>query len=228
MRSIELGSTGGRRILQTLPQIGIVQDIALSAERILVPSSKDSGAGIQAFTEVTGIEIPGDVWDKMESTSMGRTFRLAKGSDMPGQLWAGWADIGIASTELQIEFGQDKSDGFVIADKPICRYSVLALEEKASAVRDMLERSPRYPTQLRRIPATFPKTLDIISARLDLPLAALDVPVTGKGEAVMRASGVGMMAERIVTGNSAQKVGAIEVFKLLDLFPMILVRTQGA
>lgn len=203
-------------------------DIARSAERILVPSSKDSGTGIAAFTEMTGIEIPGDVWSDMQSVSMGREFRLAKGADMPGQLWAGWADIAIASTELQIEFGQGKTQGFDISDKPICRYSVLALEGIASEVQDMLARSSRYPMQPKRIPATFPRTLNYAAAVKDLPLAALDVPVTGKGEGTMRASGVGMMAERIVTGTSARKVGAVEVYKLLDLFPQMLVRMQNA
>ncbi len=203
-------------------------DIAQSAERILVPSSKDSGAGIKAFTNVTGIEIPDDVWDKMESKSLGRRFRLVKGADMPGQLCAGWGDVAVASTELQIEFGQGKTYGINISDKPVCRYSLIALQAMVEQVQDLLERNARYPTALMRIPATFPKTLNYIAVLRDLPFAAMDVPVSGQGEGSMRASGVGVMAERVVTGESANKVGAIEVFKLLDLYPMMLTRLQDA
>ncbi len=203
-------------------------DVARSAERILVPSSKDSGGGITAFTDVTGIEIPADLWENMVATSQGREFRLAKGADMPGQVWAGWADIAIASTELQLEFGQGKTVGLTLSNQPVCRYSVIALEGVAREVQELLTRTGRYPIAVKRIPATFPRTLNYVAAVNDLPLAALDVPVTGKGEATMRASGVGMMAERVVSGNSARKVGAVEAYKLLDLFPMMLIRRPDA
>lgn len=209
----------------------MIWSIAQAATRILVPSSKDSGECITAFTQSTGIEVPEDVWETMQSNSGGRTFRLARGADMPGQIAAGWADIGIASTELQVEYGQGKTVGFATAEKPVCRYGILALENMAYEARRMLEQPPQPPQaslQRLRIPATFPKTLNYAAARLGLPLRALDVPISGKGEPTMQASGVGMMAERIRTGKSARKVGAVEVCKLLDLLPMMLVSAQDA
>ncbi len=156
-------------------------DIAQSAERILVPKSLDAALGIDTFTELTGIEIPSDLRDKMVSRSQGRSFRLVSGRDIPGQLAADWGDVGIASTELTAEFGDLSRIGAMRIGKAFCRYSIIGLEPKASQIEDDLTRASRYPIRTWTIPATFPRFLGQIAAVRDLPVIAIGVPVSGQG-----------------------------------------------
>lgn len=202
--------------------------MAQAAERILVPKSLDATVGVDMFTERTGIEIPGDLRQKMISRAGGRLFRMVSGRDIPGQLIAGWGDVGIASTELVMEYGNLRQLTSMRLAGPICRYSVLALPNEAARIRDDLTRGSRYPIPTRKIPATFPRYLDQIAATRDLPLMALDVPISGQGEATMEASGVGAMAERVVSGNTAARMGAEEVFILADIYPELVIRRQDA
>lgn len=199
-----------------------LMDIAQSAERILVPKSLDANLGVEMFAELTGIEIPTDLREKMISRSEGRLFRLVAGRDIPGQLAAGWGDVGIASTELTAEFGDVNRIGAMRIGEAFCRYSVLALEPVAAQIKDDLDRTSRNPIRTWKIPATFPRFLGQIAAARDLPVIAVEVPVSGQGEATMLASGIGAMAERVVTGGTAARLGASEVFKLADIYPELL------
>ena len=201
--------------------------MAQSAERILVPKSKDAVSGVTAFSEVTGIEIPSAVWEKEYVTSAGRSFRLVPGADMPGQIVAGWGDIAICSTELVAEAGLKAVESRRIG-APVCRYSVLALEERADDWQEFLGRSSRYPVLPRQLPGSFPNFLGMIAAGRDLPLLPLGVPISGKGEATMRASGIGAVADRVVSGNTAKKLGGREVFKLADIYPELVMRAVDA
>lgn len=201
-------------------------DIAQSAEYILVPKSLDAIFGVGTFTKMTGIEIPTDLREKMISRSQGRTFRLVPGRDIPSQLAVGWGDVGIASTELTAEYGNMTRIGAFRIGESFCRYSILGIEPKASQIEDDLNRMSRYPIRTWVIPATFPRFLGQIAAARDLPVLALDVPVSGQGEATMLASNMGVMAERVVTGNTATKLNAREVFKLADIYPELLYRKE--
>ena len=202
-------------------------DMARSAGRILVPKSRDAVSGVAAFTEATGIEVPGSLWDKEYMKADGRSFRLVPGGDMPGQIEAGWGDVAICSTELVAEAGLPGIASLRIGS-PVCRYSVLALNEVADDWQAFLERTSRYPISPRWLPSSFPRYLGMIAAGRDLPLLPMSVPISGKGEATMRDSGVGAVADRVVSGGTVQKLGGREVYVLADIYPELVVRSQDA
>lgn len=205
-----------------------LRDIAGSAERVMVPKSRDALSGVAAFTEVTGIEVPQTVWDEEYVRSGGRTFRLVPGGDMPSQIAAGWGDIAICSTELVAEAGLAAVTSVRVGES-VCRYSVLALAECADDWQAFLGRTSRYPISPRYLPASFPNYLGMIAAGRDLPLVPTSgIAISGKGEATMRDSGIGAVADRVVTGNTARKLGGVEVFELAKIYPEVVMRRQDA
>lgn len=203
--------------------------VAQSAERILVPKSKDALASVALFNEMTGIEVPDWVWRDEYVISGGRSFRLVPGSDMPGQIVAGWGDMAICSTELTIESGlKDKIGEYIVGDS-ICRFSVLALNEVADNWRQFLKNtSSKYPIAPRDLPSSFPRLLGMIAAARDLPITPMSAPISGKAEATMCASGIGAVADRVVTGETARRLGAQEVFRLADIRTSFVVRRNDA
>lgn len=202
-------------------------DMAQSAERIMLPVSKDAASGLRAFTGLTGIEVPESLTDKEIVRAAGREFRLARGADMPGQIAADWADLALCSTEFVREARLPRVQSARIGD-PICRYSVLALESVAEDWREQLSRGSRYPLSVWNLPASFPNFLNLIAAAQDLPIRAMSVPISGKAEATMRASGIGAVADRVVTGRTAQRLGGQEVYVLAEIFPELVWRSQDA
>lgn len=196
------------------------------AERFLVPKSRDARDTVQTFTAVTGLEIPESVYKDEYATSGRLTFRLTPSSDMPAQIAAGWGDVAICSTELIEESNlRRRFDTFRIGE-PICRYSVLALNEVADDWQAFLETANgRFPAY-RRLPSTFPRYLGIIAADRDLPIRPLDVPISGKAEVTMRDNGIGAVADRIVTGNTVRKVGGREIVSLANIFTEIIVKRK--
>ncbi len=176
---------------------------------------------------MTDVEVPSSVYEKEFAVSEGRSFRLVPGGDMPAQIAAGWGDVAICSSELVAEAGRCDVLSACIGSVT-CRYSVLALDEVADDWQRFLERTSRYPVAARRVPASFPRFLSMIAAVKDLPLIPMDVPISGKGEATMRASGVGAVADRVVSGNTARKQGAREVLTLANIYPELVVRRQDA
>lgn len=148
---------------------------------------------------------------------------------MPGQMAAGWGDIAICSTELLEESGLRGAFNAYRIGEPICRYSVLALDEVAEDWQRFLEGSSgRYPSKTRVLPATFPRFLGLIAAGRDLPLLKQSVPISGKAEATMRDNGIGAVADRVVTGNTVKKIGGREVYRLANIFTEVIVRKQDA
>ncbi len=201
--------------------------MAQSATRLLVPKSSDALSSVTAFTKLTGIEVPATLWEKEYVKAGGRSFRLVPGSDMPGQIAAGWGDVAICSTELVAEAGLPDITSVRIGSA-LCRYSVLALNETADDWQEFLERTSRYPMPPRCLPASFPRYLGMIAAGRDLPLLPASVPISGKGEATMRDNGIGAVADRIVSGETVRKLGGREVFVLANMYPEIVVRRQDA
>lgn len=204
-----------------------IAGFAQSAERILVPTSKDSLSGVRAFTELTGVEVPDSLWRDEYVESAGRSFRLVRPVDMPDQVNAGWGDMAISSTELVAEADVRSVIGLRYG-QTVCRYSVLALEDVAADWQDFLEKSPRYPSIPRVLPASFPKFLGKIASARDLAITPAAVQISGKGEATMRASGVPAVADRVVTGTTAARLGAREVFTLANIYPELVVRRKDA
>lgn len=192
-----------------------------------MPKSRDAESGVDAFSAVSGIEVPAKLWEKEYVVSGGRSFRLVPGADMANQIAAGWGDIAICSTELVAEANQPSVIGCRIGEM-VCRYSVLALDQVADHWRDFLQRSARYPKQVRMLPASFPLYLTQIAIGRDLPLVPMGVQVSGKAEATMFASGVGAVADRIVTGRTVRALGGQEVFELAKIYPELIVRRQDA
>ena len=205
------------------------RNIAESGARILVPKSKDAMPSVREFASRIGIEVPDSVWEDEYVTSGGNSFRLTPGADMARQIAAGWGDIAICSTELLEESGIRDRLSVSRIGEPICRYSVLALNEVADDWRNFLESSNgRYPTPPRQLPASFPRYLGLIAAARDLPIVPQDVPISGKAEVSMRDNGIGAVADRIDTGNTVRDRGGQEVFKLANIFTEIIMRRQDA
>lgn len=229
MNNFETNFKSGLGPLQADPREVRLRDIALSAKRIMVPKSRDAESSVADFTARTGVEIPDTLWENEYVTSDGRSFRLVPGGDMPGQLDAGYGDLAICSTELIEESGLRRQlDAYRIGE-PICRLSVLALDEVADDWQQFLElANGRYPSLPRELPSPFPRYLEQIAAGRDIPLVPQYIPISGKAEATMRVNGIGAVADRIVTGKTVKKIGGREVYQLANIYTEVIVGKQDA
>jgi ATP phosphoribosyltransferase len=57
---------------------------------------------------------------------------------------------------------------------------------------------------------------------------ALDVSITGSGEALPGLSGASAVADRVSTGETARQNGLVEIYKLCNLYSEIVVRREDA
>lgn len=195
--------------------------------RVLVPKSGDARPSATLFTELTGIEVPGSLWENEFEQVGNVSFRLAPGADIPGQLAAGWGDIGISSTELTANSGKSSElSAFRLSTAPICWLALIALRDAATEWREFLAIPPDERAAKRTVPTAFPLFVRRIVLAQGLPIDPADVPVRGKAEALLNVGGIRAVADRVVTGTSAKRQGGEIVDVLAPIFPELLVANR--
>ncbi|MEK7059923.1 MAG: hypothetical protein AAB971_04175 [Patescibacteria group bacterium] len=194
-----------------------------SAERILVSKGSDNLPCVNEFQAISGIEIPTFRGEELKATSQGREFWLVKGRDIPKYLAKKWGDIGIAGTDVYLEYADSRQVDCQSIGQSMYRFSLLAEPQKVSFVEARLNTDGRYPSYPTSIPTGLPKLLMAAAQGQDLPFQPLEMPISDSVEAAIGLSGVGIGADIVFSGETARQNGLLEVFKLRDIYPAIMM-----
>lgn len=201
-----------------------VMEAAQAAERILVPKGDDNQGCIQAFQEVTDIEVPTFGDRKYKVVSAGREFFLVKGKDVPRLVSSDRfsVDVGVTGYDSYLEFaGANVTNlAYEKIGKPMCRFALLAPVEQAKRTAWLLERgaSP-LPVE-----TSFPRMLRGLAAANDLNLTVLDDGLSGSMEVMPELSDVQLVADLVTKGDTARANGLVPIMDLLDVYPAVLAK----
>jgi ATP phosphoribosyltransferase len=206
-----------------------ILDRVQSAENIFVPKGDDREPCTLAFQEFSGIEVPPFRGERLKSLSEGRMFWLFKGIDVPG-LVVRYGAVGIAGTDSIVESRYRRPPITpLLAHKigaPMCRFSILAEQEKVNVAETILNADSRCTTSLT-IPTSRPRLLSEICSWRDLGFVPLEDPiVNGSMESMASLTGIGIAADLVKTGKTAKAMDLQEVSSLCDIYPEIVLRTD--
>ncbi|MFI5270708.1 MAG: hypothetical protein ACHQT9_01520 [Candidatus Saccharimonadales bacterium] len=196
-----------------------------TAENIFLPKGEDREPSILALQEFSGIEVPTFRGERLKSLSEGRMFWLFKGVDIPS-LVARYRAVGVTGTDSVVENRYQGPTSPLIAKKigePMCRFSILAEQDKVPVVEAMCDADSRYATSLS-IPTSLPGLLSEICSWRDLGFVPLRDPIVhGSMEAMASLTGIGIVADLVKTGKTASDMDLQEVFSLCDIYPEIVL-----
>lgn len=203
-------------------------EIMRGAETIGLPKGENSRAYRRAFQDKSGLEIPITNSGQLSAMSQGRKFFWLRPLDIPARVDEKWLDIGIVGSDAYMEYlykgrlcARDIGDA-------ACRFSVLARPDKVQAVETAIASDRRYSSSMQPIPTSYPRMLNAIASWRDLPFTALGLDIQGSVEAYAELTGIGVVADIVDTGETAQANNLREVFKLCDIAPQLIVRTDSA
>ncbi len=200
------------------------------AKNIYVPKGEDRKPCIAALQEISGIEVPTFQGEDLKARSQGRTFWLFKGMDIP-RLLGRYEGVGIAGTDSVIENPSRNQDARVVARRigePMCRFSILAEQDKVDVVESMLTADSRYAASMA-IPTSRPRLLAGICSWRDIGFTPLEeLQLSGSIEAMTSLTGIGIAADLVRTGKTARDNGLQEVYPLCDVYPEIVLRAEDA
>ncbi|TAL15254.1 hypothetical protein EPN95_00575 [Patescibacteria group bacterium] len=204
-----------------------MRDLARSAENILIPKGDDNQASVDAFQQLTGIEVPDFSKRELMAKSGGRVFWLMKGKDIPGLIAAGKGDIGMAGTDSRIEYNlakpEDKRVRYQKIGDEMCRFSLLGLAGESEAVLDRLENSRSLQTV--SVVTSRQRLLEYYTG--NLPIIRENVDISGSVEAAMRLVGVPLAADIVDSGETARQNGLVEIFELGKMYPELITRVES-
>lgn len=212
-----------------------MRDLARSAERILIPKGDDNRASVEAFQQLTDIEVPIFRDRELMIQADGREFWLFKGKDIPRLIARGKADIGVTGTdsikEFELRKKKKKAERLLnpiqyepISIDPMCNFSLLSMVENAKRFEDRLELGRtlsllRTVTSRRRLLGNFVG---------GLPFTIMDKnpddDPSGSVEAYMRLVGADLAADIVDTGETARQNGLVPIKELMTVYPEIVVR----
>jgi ATP phosphoribosyltransferase len=199
-----------------------------SAERIFVPKGTDNQASIESFQQFADIEVPDFKGRELRAESQGREFWLVKARDIPAYVRSGGGDLGIVGSDVYQEYANTERLDGVETGPAVCRFSVLALPEKVAMVEEKIAsmKTVKNWNYLYPIYVTtgLPKIVQEINDTREAPFAPKQFIPTGSVEAAILLDpckeGVG--ADLVSTGETARQNGLLEVFKLRDIYPMVI------
>ncbi len=194
------------------------KDLA-SAEQILLPNRYED-AFVEAYQELTGLEVPKADERRLKATSNGLTYRWIRGRDItptivklsrekPGLRVSGLTGYEWWREFVAVERNRCKTATSVASNKLIGRVSLIASAESAKAVTQRRSNQSRiqvvtaYPNLARKlgfgVKQAVSGCVEGVADSLDLP--ALDL---------------------VCSGQTIKKNGFVEIEPLLDSFPVVV------
>jgi ATP phosphoribosyltransferase len=209
--------------------------LAQSAERIAVAVGDNAEANVQAFSELTGIEVPIKMLkEQLLVTAGGVQFRAMRPPDMVEQVRNNISDIAIGSDELAMESGGTDVLGVSIPILNKWAFSLLVRAEDESRMKDELLRN-RTGGRYIEAPTSLPNCLNQAASVLDLPILASSLQATGKVEPLLRTKDrerkgwiFDIAADITASGDTAKKLELVIAKELFKIGPALLVRRRDA
>lgn len=199
------------------------KEIAKSAENIVIPKGRAKDRCVKAFEKNTDIEVPEIFGRKGWSISQGRKFWEVKGKDIPLWITFGMADIGSVGTDVCLDFLDSEAIRYKRIGDAMCRFSLLADKDIAKEIEEILTSKSR----ILSVPTSYPNMLKRLARWQNLPLTALAIPFTNSIENVANASGLGICADLVESGETARENDLVEVKRLCFVFPEIIAAVNS-
>ncbi len=201
-----------------------VIEAAQAAERIVVPKGDDNKGCIQAFQEVTDIEVPIFSDRAYKAVSQGREFFLVKGKDIPRIVSSDRfsVDVGLTGYDSYLEFAGVSAVNLAYqkVGRPMCEFALLAPTDEAERTVWLLDNS-MSPLQVE---TSFPRLLSGLAATSDLNITVLNDGLSGSMEIMPELSGIRLVADLVTKGDTARANGVTPIRKLIDVYPVLVVK----
>lgn len=204
-------------------------EVACSAEQVFLPNRYQEPF-MEAFQQLTGLEIPRMKSRKMKEVSNGQTYRLARGRDIPLVVeTVSKADpktrtIGLTGTEWCAEYALGEPESNLkwdrITEKKLGRVALIApYGSNIDLIRARLERG-FYPLEVATV---YPNVVGAegLSGRSNItPVLQL----SGALEGVAPALGIPVV-DLVSSGATVEENDFIVVEKLFDVYPSLVSLT---
>jgi len=191
-------------------------NVAQAAETIGLPKGENNEVFRQTFQEATQIEIPITKDGSLSATSAGKRFSFLRGVDIPARIDEGLIDLGVAGTDAFLEFEKWNNLSTEEIGEAVCRFSVLANKEMGAKLGRLF--SGRPTSSMVLLPTSRRRMLNMLAAIKDLPVAAMDLSITGSVEEYANLTGSGAVADIVGTGRTARAQGLDEIEELKKIY----------
>lgn len=202
-----------------------------SAETVLIPKGDARLASVQAFQEITDIEVPAFNGEELSVESEGRVFVLAKAKDIPGLVASGLADIGMAGTDSVMESGPANLRVKRLSDTAMCRFSLLAPRLNAAYWRRGFDgdneqmMTKTFPVDVL---TSYPGLVRKLAQTTGFLLRPMDIEITGSVEGIARLlpNESFVVGDIVDTGETSRQNGLVEIRKMMDIYPEVMFVDQ--
>lgn len=199
-----------------------------SAERILLPGGREADPCVTALQEKYDIDVPTFKDRCYTANASGKEWRIVKGKDIPELIVIGAGDVGLAGTDVCIEYGRPGMRYWPIGEA-MCRFSLLGdpvqvntLTSRLQALRSLYDDSPRVWAV-----TSFPRLLRRAAEVNDLPVSPLGIMVSGKVEGLADIiPGADLEADLVSSGDTFRQNNRVEIMSLRDIFPAVVARGE--
>ncbi len=204
-----------------------------AASRIVVPSGRDYDCCLKAFEEIYGVAAPRFDDRRLRLRKDAWEYIRVKGKDVPAIVAEGYADIGLAGTDVcEEQIPEDPGASNLLygaIGEPMCSFNLLLPRQSAETLNARL-RDPEAKPVL--VATSYPNFLDrsIKRAReADSPLNIRVSPFRPAGSAeIMPALGVSdAVADLVESGDTAIMNDLTIGPKLADVSPSIVWRAPN-
>lgn len=203
-------------------------EAAQTAEKILVPKSKDCSAAIGAFEEATGIEVPMFMPRSYMAKSQGKTFYSVSAKDVTKLVNQGFADVGVTGKDQYLEANvtypnNENFPGYEEIGSPMCYLALLACESTADDARNRLYYRRGGSSRPITVVTSFPNLVSMLAITRDMNLMVKDT-YQGSIEIMPELIGCDAVVDIVSKSKTAAANGLVVAERLMDIAPVIVGR----
>lgn len=191
-----------------------------NSTRILIPSGRDYDPCVQAFEEMFDVEVPDFADRKLITQSAERQFIKVKSKDMAALIEGGYADMGVAGTDVfeeQVLVDESNLIFEVIGDR-MCTFDLLAPE---NSKEEILARITGEGSPLK-ITTSLPRLLGKSALDSKLNIVPATFSPSGSLEAMVFLGLSSAIADLVQTGKTSQVNGLATIQELKKVYPAVL------
>lgn len=203
----------------------MIESMVQNSKCILLPGGRDYHHCVSVFEDTFQIEVPSFPERTLSASANGRKFVKVKSRDIPGLIQQGYADIGVAYTDIcEEKIVGDIAVAYEEIGSAQLKLSLLSPYEQKEEFESRLyadENPLIVATAYPRLLAKYLKMVDVNGSPLNVALSSF-VP-SGSVEAMVALGVADAVVDVVNTGVTAEANG-LSVLPLADIFPAVIYR----
>lgn len=203
----------------------MIEPIAHQAKCILLPSGRDYDYCVKVFEDTFNIKVPAFPERSLSVDKDGRRFVKVKSRDVPMLVQQGFADIGVAYTDICEEnISPEDIIGFEVIGAPRLKLCLLSPKGQKEKIKSRLHAKENPLVIATAYPRVLAQYLEA-EARKGRPVNLTLSPLVPSGSVeAMVALGVADAAVDVVNTGITAKANHLELLPLADIFPAVVYR----